>query len=88
VSWPRNPATCVSAQAPVHGEQEKAELIRQAHGAEREKGTRGGNSSALANRARKTERERANGRRKLAPTGWPHWVASERGRAHVRENCR
>jgi hypothetical protein len=34
----------------------KAELTRQAHGAEREKGTRGGNDSALANRARETER--------------------------------
>jgi hypothetical protein len=67
---------------------EKAELTRQAHGAEREKGTRGGNGSTLANRARETERERANGRRKLAPTGWPHWAASERRRAHARENCR
>jgi hypothetical protein len=37
---------------------EKAELTREAHDAEREKGTRGGNGSALANRARETERER------------------------------
>jgi hypothetical protein len=56
----------------------KAELTRQAHGAEREKRTRGCNGSALANWARGTERERerererANGRRKLAPIGWPH----------------
>jgi hypothetical protein len=66
----------------------KAELTRQAHDAEKEKGTREGNSSALANWARETERERerANGRRKLAPTGQPHWVASERGRALAREN--
>jgi hypothetical protein len=37
----------------------KADLTRQTHGAEREKGTRGGNDSALANRARETERELA-----------------------------
>jgi hypothetical protein len=37
----------------------KEELTRQAHGADREKGTRGGNGSALANRARETEREGA-----------------------------
>ena len=49
-----------------------ADLTRQAHDVEREKGTRGGNGSALANRAHEIERERANGRRKLAPTGWPH----------------
>jgi hypothetical protein len=36
----------------------KADLTRQAHGAEREKGTHGSNGSALANRARETERER------------------------------
>jgi hypothetical protein len=61
----------------------KAELTKLAHGAEREKGTRGGNSSTLANQAHEThtERERANERRKLAPTGRPHWAASKRGRA-------
>jgi hypothetical protein len=70
----------------------KAELTRQAHGAEREKVTRGTMARRVAIRAREKERdierERANGRRKLAPTGWPHWVASERGRARARENCR
>jgi hypothetical protein len=68
----------------------KAELTRQAYDAEREKGTHGGNGSTLANRARETERERerANGRRKLAPIGRPHWAASERGRARTRENRR
>ena len=65
----------------------KAELTRQAHDVEREKRTRGDNDSALANRAHKRERERENGRRKLVPTGWPHWAASERGRARARENC-
>jgi hypothetical protein len=51
----------------------KAELTRQAHGAEREKGTCGGNGSALANRARETERERertgeGNWHRQVGPT--------------------
>jgi hypothetical protein len=62
------------------------ELTRQAHGTEREKGDARGNDSTLANRARETdrERERVNRRRKLAPTGWSHWAASERGRARAR----
>jgi hypothetical protein len=51
----------------------KAELTRQAHGAERERGTRGGNDSALANRARKTEREsewaKETGTDRSAPLG-------------------
>jgi hypothetical protein len=37
----------------------KAELTRQAHSAEREKGTRGATARQLANRAREVERERA-----------------------------
>ena len=61
----------------------KAELTRQAHGAEREKGTRGGNGSALANRARETEREseraKETGADRLAPLG------SEREREGARE---
>jgi hypothetical protein len=36
----------------------KAKLTKQAHGAEREKGTRGATARRLANRARETERER------------------------------
>jgi hypothetical protein len=66
---------------------EKADLIGRVHSAERVKGTRGGNDSALANRARETEKERANRRRKLAPTGWPHWAASERERACERKTA-
>jgi hypothetical protein len=61
----------------------KAKLTRQAHGAEREKGTRGGNGSALANRARETEREservKETGADRLAPLG------SEREREGARE---
>jgi hypothetical protein len=67
----------------------KAELSRQAHDAERErKGALGATTRRLAFRARDTQRERASGRRKLAPTDRPHWAASERGRARARENCR
>jgi hypothetical protein len=40
------------------------DLTRQAHGTERENGTRGGNGLALANLARKTERERESERAK------------------------
>jgi hypothetical protein len=40
----------------------KAELTKQAHGAEREKGTCGSNDSALANRAHETERKRESER--------------------------
>ena len=47
----------------------KAELTRQAHGVEREKGTRGGNGSALANRAHETEREGVRGGGELPLTG-------------------
>jgi hypothetical protein len=49
----------------------KAELIRHAHDAEREKGTRGATARWLANRARETERERAgeeNRSRQVGPT--------------------
>jgi hypothetical protein len=42
----------------------KADLTSQVHGAERDKGTRGGNGSALANRARETERGRESERAK------------------------
>jgi hypothetical protein len=49
----------------------KVELTRQVHGAEREKGSCGGNDSALVNRARETESERAKetGADRLAPLG-------------------
>jgi hypothetical protein len=66
----------------------KADLTRQAHGAEREKGTRGGNGSARANRARETEGEgeragEVTGTDRLGP------LSSERDREGTREgNCR
>jgi hypothetical protein len=61
----------------------KAELTRQAHDAEREKGTHGGNGSALANRVRETEREKertseGNWCRQVGPT---EQRAREGGRA-------
>ena len=64
----------------------KAKLTGQTHGAEREKGTHGGNNSALANQARETERERertgkGNWHRQVGPTGQR---ASEGGRARGR----
>jgi hypothetical protein len=49
----------------------KAELAGLAHGAEREKGTRGATARRLANRARETERGRASGR-----SNWRRQVGS------------
>jgi hypothetical protein len=66
----------------------KADLTRQAYDAEREKGTRGGNGSALANRAHETEGEgeragELTGADSLGP------LSSERDREGAREgNCR
>jgi hypothetical protein len=55
----------------------KAELTRQAHDAERQKGTCGGNDSALANRARETERERE----RMGEENWHRQVGPTRQRA-------
>jgi hypothetical protein len=80
--------TCASAHSPVHGESGEGRNDKADPRRRERKGDARGNGSALANRACEIERERANGRRKLAPTGRPHWAASERGRARARENCR
>jgi hypothetical protein len=65
----------------------KAELTGLAHGTEGEKGTRGGNDSALANQARETEREgeragEVTGADRLGPLG------SERARESGRSGLR
>jgi hypothetical protein len=64
----------------------KAELTRQVHDTEREKGAHGATARQLANRARETERERerageVNWRRQIGPTGQR---AREGGRARGR----
>jgi hypothetical protein len=65
----------------------KADLTRQAHDTEREERDARGNGSAAGEPGpRNREREGANGQRKLAPTGWPHWAASKRERARVGES--
>jgi hypothetical protein len=56
-SWPGNPATCASAHAPVHDEREEGGTDKTGPRRRERKEDRGGNGSALANRARKTERE-------------------------------
>jgi hypothetical protein len=69
----------------------RTDLTGRVYGAEREKGTRVATAQQLANRAHEAKREREResaGVKKPAPTGWPHWAASERGRAHGRESCR
>jgi hypothetical protein len=86
--WPRNPATCASAHASVHdkrgeGGSDKAGPRRR----ERGKGTRG-NGSAIGNvDPQGRERERANERRKLAPTSLSHRAASEREREREKRAC-
>ena len=66
---------------------EGAKLTGQAHGAEREKGTRGATTQQLANRAREAERGEGrageeNRRRQVGPTGQR---AREGGRERERE---
>jgi hypothetical protein len=63
----------------------KAKLKRQAHSVEREKGTRGGNGSTLANWARETERERGSARVKKTGTNRSAPLDSEREREGARE---
>jgi hypothetical protein len=63
----------------------KAELTRQAHDAERQKGTCGGNDSALANRARETERERESEWAKKTGTDRSAPLGSEREREDAHE---
>jgi hypothetical protein len=59
---------------------EGAELTCRVHGAKRgERGVRGNGSTTGGPGPRDRERGSARGR-KLAPTGWPHWAASEGGR--------
>jgi hypothetical protein len=63
----------------------KVELTRQAHSAEREKVTREGNGSALVNRARETERERASTWVKKTDTDMLAPAGTERERERVWE---
>jgi hypothetical protein len=72
----------VSAHASVHGEREEGGTDKAGPRRRERKGdARGQRLGTSEPGPRDRERERANGRRKLAPTGWPHWVASDRGRA-------
>jgi hypothetical protein len=86
VSWPRNPATCASAHAPVHGGRGEGGSDKAAPRCrERRKGRTGQRLDGWRSRpAKQREREGANGRRKLVSIGWPHWAASERERARGR----
>jgi hypothetical protein len=62
-----------------------AELTRQSHGTEREKGTRGDNASALANRACETERESERAKETSADKSAPLGSEREREGAHEGE---
>jgi hypothetical protein len=83
--WRRARVRMRRSMASVEG----AELTGQAHGAEREeRGARDNDSATGDPGPRDREREGASRRRKLVSTDRPHWAASERGRARVRENYR
>jgi hypothetical protein len=86
-SWLRNPATCASAHSPVHGESGEGGTDTAGPQRRERKGDVRGQRLGTGELGPR-DRERANGRRKLAPTGRPHWAASERGRARTRENRR
>jgi hypothetical protein len=69
-----NPAMCASAHALVHGEREEGRTDKTGP---RRRERKGGRVGATARHwrtrlARQRERERVNGRRKLAPTGRLH----------------
>jgi hypothetical protein len=55
-SWPRNPATCAGAHAPVHGGRGEGRSNREGPWRRESKGDARGNGSALVNRARATKR--------------------------------
>jgi hypothetical protein len=87
-SWPRNPATCASAHASVHGDRGGGETDKAGpRRRERRKGHAGHRlGSWRSGPVRQRERERTgegNWCRPIGPTG-----QSERGRARARENCR
>jgi hypothetical protein len=71
--WPRNPATCVSAHAPVHGERGGGGTDRAGPRCREKKGAHGATTRRLAIRAHETERQRERER--------------ERESAQVKETC-
>jgi hypothetical protein len=87
VPWPRIPATCASAHAPVHGEGGEGGTDREGpRRREREKRGAWATTQRLAKRAREIEREEGRLRAKqLAPTGRPQRAESERERARERK---
>jgi hypothetical protein len=82
-SWPRFPATCASAHAPVHSEHGEGGTDREGPWRrEREEGRMGEETSAdsSAPLCRESERERAR-ERKLPLTGGSHLLGSAGARA-------
>jgi hypothetical protein len=88
-SWPRNPATCASAHAPVHGEREEGGTDKTGPRRRERKEDARGNGSALANRAHETdthrERERESERAKETGADGSAPLGSERAKGgHAR----
>jgi hypothetical protein len=73
-SWPRIPATCASAHAPVHGEGGEGGTDREGPRRRERKGGARATAQRLAAWAHETEREedvhgRSNWRRQVGPSG-------------------
>jgi hypothetical protein len=66
----------------------RADLTGRVHGTEREERGARGNDSATGEPGPRGRERRGAQAKKLVPIGWPHWAASERGRARGRESCR
>jgi hypothetical protein len=85
-SWPRIPATCASAHAPVHNEGGEGRTDREGPRCRERKGGMWAMAQRVAARAHETEREEGRARAKqLAPTGRLQRAQGERERESVRE---
>jgi hypothetical protein len=71
-SWPRNPATCVSAHSPVRGGCGEGEIDRAGSQRRERKGDARGNGSAPGRTGPRGRERRGAGVKKLAPTSRPH----------------
>jgi hypothetical protein len=74
--------------SPVHGGRGEGGGDRAGPQRRERKGDARGNGSATTEQGPRGRERRGARAKQLAPTGRPHWEASEGGRAHEREGCR
>jgi hypothetical protein len=85
-SWPRIPATCVSAHVPVHSKGGEGGTDREGPWRRERKGGTLATAQRLAAQAHDAEREEGRARAKqLAPTGRPQRAEGKRDRARERK---